>query len=134
MKLVLDASVAVAAVRANEPSHASSKARVSQVLRGADEIIVPALFPIEVGSALARVGEPPDAVAAYVDALVSVAGNVFTIGPRAARQIRDLAISSRLRSADASYVWLAAREALPLCTLDNEVVQRGASWCRIMPP
>ena len=134
MKLVLDASVAVAAARPNEPSHARSLARVSRVLRGGDDIIVPALFPIEVGSALARVGEPPDAVRAYVDALVAAALVVFTIGPSAARRTRDLAIVSKLRAADATYVWLAARESVPLCTLDQELANRGASWCSMIPP
>jgi predicted nucleic acid-binding protein len=134
MRLVLDASVAVAAARPNEPSHARSRARVAQLLEGVDEMVVPALFPVEVGSALARVGEPPEAVVAYVDALVSVAVRVFTIGPRAARAIRDLAIASRLRAADAAYVWLAAREDVVLCTLDREMALRGAAWCRMLAP
>jgi predicted nucleic acid-binding protein len=58
MKLVLDASVAVAASRPNEPSHAVSRARITRVLAGHDEIVVPAIFPIEVGASLARVGDP----------------------------------------------------------------------------
>lgn len=62
MKLVLDASVAVAAARPTESSHAVSRARVARVLAGHDEIVVPAIFPIEVGASLARVGEPTAAV------------------------------------------------------------------------
>jgi predicted nucleic acid-binding protein len=58
MRLVLDASVAVAAARPNEPSHAASRARIERVLAGSDEIVVPAIFPIEVGASLARVGDP----------------------------------------------------------------------------
>lgn len=134
MKLVLDASVAVAAARPNEPSHLSSRARVSRALRGADEIVVPALFPIEVGSALARAGEEPDAIRVYVDGLVAVALGVFTIGPNAARKIRDLAIASKLRAADATYVWLAQREGVPLCSLDRELGRRGAAWCSVIEP
>jgi predicted nucleic acid-binding protein len=106
--MVLDASVAVAAARPNEPSHAASRARVSRVLGGGDEVILPALFPIEVGAALARVGEPPAAVRAYVEALVSSAFQIIAIGPRNARKVRDVAIAAKLRAADAMYVWLAS--------------------------
>jgi len=134
MKLVLDASVAVAAARPNEPSHAVSRARVARILAGNDEIVVPAIFPIEVGASLARVGEPTAAVCAYVDALMAVAVAVVTIGPVRARRIRDLAIASKLRAADAAYVWLAAQEAAPLCTLDREMVQRGGAFCQVIPP
>jgi predicted nucleic acid-binding protein len=134
MRLVLDASVAVAGVRLSEPSHAVSRARVARVLAGDDEIVVPAIFPIEVGASLARVGEPTAAVCAYVDALMSVASAVATIGPLRARRIRDLAIASKLRAADATYAWLAAQEAVPLCTLDKEMAQRGGAFCRVIPP
>jgi len=134
MKLVLDASVAVAASRPNEPSHAVSRARVARVLAGHDEIVVPAIFSIEVGASLARVGEPTAAVCAYVDALMWVAVAVATIGPLRARRIRDMAIASRLRAADAAYVWLAAQEAVPLCTLDPEIAQRGSPFCQVIPP
>lgn len=134
MKLVLDASVAVAAARPNEPSHAASRVRVSRVLGGGEEVVLPALFSIEVGAALARVGEPPAAVRAYVDALVSSAVQIVAIGPRNARKVRDLAIAAKLRAADAMYVWLAAKEGIPLCTLDKEIVQRGAAFCQVILP
>jgi predicted nucleic acid-binding protein len=134
MKLVLDASVAVAASRPNEPSHAASRARVTRILAGHDEMVVPAIFPIEVGASLARAGEPIAAVCAYVDTLLSVAVDVATIGPLRARRIRDMAIASRLRAADTAYVWLAAREAVPLCTLDREITQRGSAFCQVIPP
>jgi predicted nucleic acid-binding protein len=134
MKLVLDASVAVAAARFGEPSHVSSRVRVSRVLGGDDQIIIPAIFPIEVAAALTRAGEAPSAVRAYVDASCSAALSVATVGARSARRLREVAIASRLRAADAVYVWLASREDLPLCTLDEEVVLRGAPFCSVMPP
>jgi predicted nucleic acid-binding protein len=134
MKLVLDASVAVAAARPNEPFHAASRARVARVLSGDDEIVVPAIFPIEVGASLARGGEPATAVRAYVDALVSVASAVTTLTPPRAREIRDLAIASKLRAADAVYVWLAAEEAAPLCTLDREMADRCGAFCHVIAP
>ena len=132
MRFVLDASVAVAAARPKEPSHSEARALVARVLGGQDEIVVPAIFPIEVAAALARVGEPVRAIHAYVDALMGVVSEVATIGPQRARRIRDMAIESRLRAADAICVWLAAHESIPLCTLDKEMAERGAGFCQVV--
>lgn len=134
MRLVLDASVAVAAARPNEPAHAEARARIAAALSGTDEVVVPAIFEIEVASALARVGEPASAIRTYVEAIMAVVSSVATIGPQRAERIRELAISSRLRAADSVYVWLASHEGIPLCTLDKEIVQRGGGLCRVMAP
>jgi len=56
---VLDASVAVASLRPNEPGHTAAKKRLGVLLTGSDTLVVPAIFGIEVASALARVGFPP---------------------------------------------------------------------------
>jgi predicted nucleic acid-binding protein len=134
MRLVLDASVAVAAARRREPSHRAAQARVVGILRGEDELIVPTIFPVEVAAALARVGEPAAAVRAYVDALVRAAERVVPLGPAVARRARETAVRWRLRAAGALYVSLAAWESLPLCTLDREMRQRGASACEVVAP
>ncbi|MFO0745217.1 MAG: PIN domain-containing protein [Myxococcota bacterium] len=133
MRMVLDASVAVAAARPNEPSHGPARSRIVQVLGGHDDIAVPAIFPIEVAASLARVGEPIASINAYVDALMSVA-TVSAIGPRRARRIREIAMVTKLRGADAIYVWLANHEYAPLCTLDREMAQRGSAVCQIISP
>ena len=134
MRLVLDASVAVAATRPKEPSHREARARVAQILAGRDQIELPAIFGIEVASALVRVGESEEAVRAYVDALLLVSSGIIAIGRQRARKIRDLAIASRLRAADSAYVWLASNLNLPLCTLDREMAARGAAFCTIVAP
>jgi predicted nucleic acid-binding protein len=134
MRLVLDASVAVAAARPREPSHRAAQARVAGILRGEDELIVPAVFSVEVAAALARVDELAPAIRAYVDALLRAAARVVPLSPVAARRARETAMRWRLRAADALYVSLAAWEDLPLCTLDREMRQRGASACEIINP
>jgi predicted nucleic acid-binding protein len=134
MRLVLDASVAVAAVRPGEPSHLAARSRVSRVLRAADQIVVPTLFPIEVAAALARAGEPLPRVRAYVDSLVAVADAVVGLGPRTAIRARETAMRWQLRAADAVYVSLAVRERIPLCTLDREVAKRAAAACEVIGP
>jgi predicted nucleic acid-binding protein len=50
VRYVLDASVAVAALRANEPFHADALRRCLPLFAGRDEIVVPALFDVEVAS------------------------------------------------------------------------------------
>ena len=133
MRICLDASVAVTAHRANEPSHAVSRARVDRVLAGTDELVVPAIFPIEVAAALSRNGIDPKVVIAYVDALLAHA-ELVTIGPKRAPLIQAIAMMTKLRAADATYAWVACREKVPLVTLDGEVLKRAASVCAIEPP
>lgn len=134
MRVVLDASVAVAAARPREPSHNPARLRVSRILRGLDDVVVPALFSVEVGAALARAGEDLPAIQAYVESLLEAAGTVAPLGPRAARRARETAMRWRLRAADAVYVSLAVREGIPLCTLDREVFDRARGACRVIAP
>jgi predicted nucleic acid-binding protein len=134
MRLVLDASVAVAAARAGEPAHAAARARLSRILSGADEIVVPTLFAVEVTAALARAGEPAGVVRAWVDAIGSIAVQVVPLGSRFAARARETAMRWKLRAADAVYVALAAREGIALCTIDQEVARRSAGACRIIAP
>jgi predicted nucleic acid-binding protein len=134
MRLVLDASVALAAARAREPSHRAARSRVAGILRGEDELVVPAIFSVEVAAALARAHEPAPAIQAYVDALLRMAARIVPLSPAVARRARDTAMRWRLRAADALYVSLAAWESLPLCTLDREMSQRGANVCEVIAP
>ena len=133
MRLVLDASVSVAAARPGEPAHRAARNRVEAVLSGADEIIVPTLFSVEVAASLARVGVALPAIRRFVKELLGGAA-VVPLGPRAARQARETAMRWKLRAADAVYVWLAGREDVPLCTLDGEVQRRARGACTIVSP
>lgn len=134
MKYVLDASVAVAAVRPNEPAYGPARARVALAIQGVDQIVVPAFFPIEVSASLARAGWAAVDIDAYLAALASPPHQIVTIGARRAELIRQVAIACRLRAADSCYVWLAGRERAPLCTLDREIRQRSAGHCATLAP
>ena len=133
MILVLDASVAVAAARTGEPAHRKARARVRRALTGTDEIVVPSIFSVEVGASLARAGEPLGTIRAYVDALLARA-TVVPLGARAARAAREMAMRCRLRAADGVYVWIASREGLPLCSLDEEIALRTGGVCTVISP
>ena len=133
MRLVLDASVAVAAARPGEPAHRAARDRVEAVLSGTDELVVPVLFSVEVAASLARVGVALPAIRGYVKQLLAGAALV-SLGPRAARQARETAMRWKLRAADAVYVWMAEREGVPLCTLDGELERRAGGACTIVSP
>jgi len=89
-----------------------------------DEIVVPALFDIEVVSALVRRGVAPASVERFFKRHFATR-TLVTLGPRASRAVCRVVGLTRLRAADALYVWLAAREGVPLVTADREVLNRA---------
>jgi predicted nucleic acid-binding protein len=134
MRIVLDASVAIAAQRPQEPAYFASRARLVRFLTGADTVLVPSFFIVEVSGALARLGFDSKAIGRLVDRLTAPPHEVATVGPRSAKAARLVAIRAKLRGPDALYVWLARREGAPLCTLDREIITRGASFCQVIAP
>ena len=122
---VLDASVAVAALRNTEVSHARALARCMPLFAGRERIEVPAIFDVEVTAALVRRGADPQAISQVLSKHFA-SRTLVTLGPRAASKVCAIATRTRLRAADAFYVWVAARHALHLVTLDREVLERAA--------
>jgi predicted nucleic acid-binding protein len=133
MNYVLDACVAVASLRPNEPSYSAAVARVTPLIRGTEAIVVPSIFQVEVGSALTRAGFTAAEVERFVSGFLANA-TIVTIGPERARRAQRIAMTTRLRAVDAIYVWLAARERLPLVTLDREIFERGRALCDVVAP
>ena len=134
MRYVLDASVAVAALRRTEPFHAEALQRCMPLFAGRDEIIVPAIFDVEVASALLRRGTAPATVRSFF-ARHFTQRTLVTLGPRAIRAVRSVVDKTRLRAADAFYVWVAAREDLVLVTADREIASRAPlAGVEVIPP
>jgi predicted nucleic acid-binding protein len=125
MKYVLDASVAVAAVRVREPFHADALRRCTPLFGGRDEIVVPALFDLEVTSALVRRGVAAASVERFFRRHLATR-TLVPLGRRAAKAVRHVIALTRLRAADSMYVWVAAREGLSLVTADREVLQSAS--------
>jgi predicted nucleic acid-binding protein len=134
MRLVLDASVAIAASRTHEPSSASARARVGRALRRFDDLVLPTLFGVEVAGALSRHGEPEGKIRDYIARLTSTPHEVIPFGVARTRRAMDVAIARRLRGADAVYVWLASSRRLPLCTLDQEMAECAGAFCTVIGP
>ncbi|MGA7119590.1 MAG: type II toxin-antitoxin system VapC family toxin [Polyangiaceae bacterium] len=134
MRLVLDASIAIAALRPKEPSYQAARARLRRLANGDDVAVIPSLFLAEVAGALARLGFDPPAIDALVGALTALPHEVVTVGPKRALAAARIAVATKLRGADATYVWLAAREGVPVCTLDREILARGVAACQVLAP
>ncbi|HEY8089900.1 MAG TPA: type II toxin-antitoxin system VapC family toxin [Polyangiaceae bacterium] len=134
MRIVLDASVAIAAQRPTEPAYAASRARLVRFLTGQDTVLVPSFFIVEVSGALARLGFGSKTIVRFVERLTSAPHEVVTVGPRSARAARSIAVRGKLRGPDALYVWLGGREGAPVCTLDREILARGVRFCQVMGP
>ena len=134
MRVVLDASVAIAAMRPSEPAYAAARACVERALQGLDVIVEPSFFVVEVAGALTRLGYEPAAIDAFLRPLMSPPHEIVTVGAKRAQAAARVAITTKLRGPDALYVWLAAREQLSLLTLDREILARGTAACRVSTP
>jgi predicted nucleic acid-binding protein len=121
---VLDASVAVSSLRANDANHARAASHLASVLQGTDSIVVPSIFDVEVVASLVRAGLAATDARRAAD-LFTARARIGTLGPRAARASAGVAARTRLRSGDAIYVWVAERERLPLVTFDSEILGRA---------
>jgi predicted nucleic acid-binding protein len=121
---VLDASVAISALRASDANHERATAYVVPLVQGVDSIVVPAIFEAEVVATLSRAGVSARDARRAAELFVTHA-DVVTLGPRAARAAASTASRTRLRTGDAIYVWVAERRLLPLVTLDAEILARA---------
>lgn len=123
MNPVLDACLFVAAISPAERHHQQARALFES---HSDDVpfLVPALFRVEVMSALSRRGEAAEFLD-LVDAIVRgprfhgcpVDGPLLDLAAEVARE-------TRLRAYDAIYVALAITAGAPLWTLDREIQAR----------
>lgn len=126
MTPVLDASVFVAAISPAERHHRQARLLFD---RHADSApyLVPELFRVEVISALARRGEPPELLDT-ADAIVrSPRFHSCPLDERLIEEAVHVARVARIRAYDAVYVALALNRGEPLLTLDGEVGSRSLS-------
>jgi len=120
---VLDASVFIAAISPTERHHPRAR-QLFESQPDFEPFLVPALFRIQVVSALCRRGESA-ALVETVDAIVR--GPRFHARPLDGALLErsvEVARVARLRAYDAVYVALALLADTPLLTLDAEVVER----------
>jgi len=125
---VLDASVFVATISPAERHHDQARA-LFESHPDTLPYLVPALFRVEVISALSRRGEG-DEVIDLVDALVrGPRFHGFPVDEALLAQATQVARAAGLRAYDAVYVALAVLQEAPLYTLDRDLHARVAAAC-----
>jgi predicted nucleic acid-binding protein len=134
---VIDASVWVAAVDIQDPSHASAQACLQSLVRHDVVVIVPVHARVEVACALARRFDAGLAQQLTETMFGAAFLREVPITGAFAREALILGTASRLRAADALYAALARSEDAVLITLDRELLERAdgvipADWLRTM--
>ncbi len=106
---------------------------MARVLQGLDELVKPSTFGVEVAARSLATGTR-NRRSADRPWRWAPPHTIVTLGPKGAAAAQARAIQARLRGADALYVWLASARALTLCTLDQEMAQRGGAFCKVIAP
>lgn len=124
---VVDASVYVALVHADEPGHAESWAWLRFAQIQGETLRAPAILAAEVAAAIRRGTESPELAHQIVQQLLTF--NVVELVPvsvHLAGRAAVIAADHRLRGCDAVYVALADQWDDVLVTLDRQQLERGA--------
>ena len=132
---IMDASVAVALVNAQEQEHATCWAWIEQARRADEPVSAPVILLSEVAAALSR-GMGDAALARRVvqqwarSDLIELVPVTVLLAERAAA----IAAEHRIRGCDAVYVALADLSGEPLVTLDRQQIERGAVAATVRRP
>lgn len=132
---VVDASVYVALVHADEPGHADSWAWLLDVQSRGEALRAPCILAAEVAAAISRGMTSPDLAHRIVQQLLSA--NVVELHPVSiplAGRAAVIAADERVRGCDAVYLALAEQMGEVLVTLDRQQLERGANLVQTRPP
>jgi predicted nucleic acid-binding protein len=132
---VIDASVYVALVNADEQDHESSWVWLEQAVAAEDGIVAPAILLAEVAAALSRgVGDPALAHRVLRQLASSEVIELIPVTLATAEQAAVIAADHRIRGCDAIYVALADQLDTCLITLDRQQLERGAALVTVQAP
>lgn len=125
---VIDASVYVALINADEAEHAACWAWFERVRARGEAIAAPAILLAEVAAALSRGVGDPEMAHRIVDqlersAVIELVPVTVGLAGRAARVAADF----RIRGCDALYVALADQLGESLITLDGQQLERATA-------
>jgi len=135
MNLTVDASVFVAAARADEVHYLASRQFLQQARAQRCNLYCPTLVLPECAAAIAR----PTGDATLAEELVSLVQNfprlqLVPLDVSLARRAAEVARDHRLRGADSVYVSVAETVDSGLITWDAEMLERGADVVTTMTP
>ncbi len=132
---VMDASVYVALVNAQEREHSSSWAWFEQARSADESIVAPVILLSEVAAVLSRgVGDPTLAHRVVQQLTRSAVIELIPITLAMAEQAALIAAEHRIRGSDAVYVALAEQLSDTLVTLDRQQLERGAALVTVRMP
>jgi predicted nucleic acid-binding protein len=127
-RYTIDASVFVNAFNPHEDGHAGSLRILATVQERGDPVIVPTLLIPEVASAVARASDDSAGALQFANAMAALPHlTLVTLTPAMARQAAELAVTHRLRGADAVYLAVARRYGTTLVSRDPEQRTRGSA-------
>ncbi len=133
--IVLDTSFWIGILIKSDFHHMSSRVWYGRWTTNPTPIHLPAICLPEVAGVLGRGGEPPAAVLQLIDSLKTRQEiNFHSMDAEFTRFSAEVAVLSRLKGANATFVALAASLDIPLLTWDKEQGERGARFCRTMTP
>ncbi|MBI5400183.1 type II toxin-antitoxin system VapC family toxin [Candidatus Saganbacteria bacterium] len=123
MRLTLDSSVFVAALREREEKHEICKKILEGVFNGTFEVFEPFSVLVEVVAAIKRRTKSTELAKKIKTALLSVETIVFEeLVAFRAQEASDLAISTGIRGMDVLVVQTAKENKSVLVSLDNEML------------
>jgi predicted nucleic acid-binding protein len=124
---VLDASVCVAIFNDREAGHSAATAWLAAASLDEEPIVAPVILLAEVAAALARaLIDEPSCMAVIETLRGRRLLELFPVDERLAARAAAIASAHHLRGADAIYVALADRLAIPLITFDRQQLERAA--------
>ena len=135
MKLVVDASVFVAAADKADAAHGQAKGFLAHIARLRCRVLCPALVLPETAAAIARLTRDSGQGDVAVLRVLALPGlKLVALSEGLAKQAARRASRHFLKGADAIYVALAASSKALLVSLDEEMLERGARAVKTMTP
>jgi len=132
---VIDASVYVTMLDANDPERANCLAWFTTAATTDETIVAPSLILSEVAAAISRGRGDAELAKAIVRTLEeSAVVNLVAVTPQLAKRAGVIAADQRVRGADAVYLALAQQLGDVLVTLDRQQLQRGAAVAQTQHP
>lgn len=125
---VMDASVYVTMLDANDPEHTNCLAWFTAAATSDEPIVAPSLILSEVAAAISCGHSDAELAKAVVGALeASAIVSLVAVTSQLAKRAAIIAADQRVRGADAVYLALAQQLNDVLVTLDRQQLQRGAA-------
>ena len=133
--VVVDTSVWISLIHRADANHSAALSWVGQHVQQGGSLLAPTILVIETASGLVRAtNRAPVAQRAVHDLTTRSFLRLVPMDQPLVDESVRLAVSCRLRGADAIFVALAWREGVPLVTFDQEQLTRSAGIIAVLRP